>query len=208
MRLMIRTKRSLLSLLLLWTFAARSVPADFPPEFEPVVRIFSGLSYADHDMIRGATTDDFLLLARATPVLSSREQHPCTAEGVRKARERFNNAIENNDIDAIAAILDDDVVLVTGTGSDAYVGREPQLNLWRSDVMDPDSLRYLRETNEVQLSPLHPLALESGQWTGTAADHSEVGGEYSAKWRCANTGWLLEAETFMTTRCSGSLCDQ
>ena len=148
------------------------------------------------------------MLARATPVVSSKEQDPCTAEGVRDARKRFNDAIGNYDIDAIAAILDDDVVLVTGTGSDTYVGREPQLDLWRSDVTDAGSLRYLRETQEVQLSPLHPLALESGQWTGSAADGSEVGGEYSAKWRCANTGWSLEAETFMTTRCSGSLCDQ
>ena len=36
--------------------------ADYPPEFEPVVRIFSGLSWADHDVIRSATTSDFLLL--------------------------------------------------------------------------------------------------------------------------------------------------
>ncbi len=40
----------------------RIAAADYPPEFEPVVRIFSGLSYADHEMIRSATTDGFLLL--------------------------------------------------------------------------------------------------------------------------------------------------
>jgi len=36
--------------------------ADSRKEFEPVVQIFSGISYADHDMIKEATTEDFLLL--------------------------------------------------------------------------------------------------------------------------------------------------
>lgn len=42
--------------------AAASALADYPPEFQPVVTLFSGIAYADHDMIQRSTTDDFLLL--------------------------------------------------------------------------------------------------------------------------------------------------
>lgn len=48
--------------LLLIALAAQAARADYPAEFEPVVRLFSGISFANHDMIREATSDDFLLL--------------------------------------------------------------------------------------------------------------------------------------------------
>ena len=47
---------------LICAFYTSPAAADYSPEFEPVVRIFSGLSFADHEMIRSATTQDFLLL--------------------------------------------------------------------------------------------------------------------------------------------------
>ncbi|MEJ2258487.1 MAG: hypothetical protein P8X98_16150, partial [Woeseiaceae bacterium] len=59
---MSKANRAVKILLLICAFYTSSVSADYPPEFEPVVRIFSGLSFADHDMIRNATTQDFLLL--------------------------------------------------------------------------------------------------------------------------------------------------
>jgi hypothetical protein len=86
------------------------------------------------------------------------------------------------------------------------VGRKSQLALWRSDFEDADRFIYVRATSDVLLSPLHPIAMESGLWTGTATDGSEVGGDYSAKWRCVDDQWVLEAEIFMTTRCDGAAC--
>jgi ketosteroid isomerase-like protein len=130
----------------------------------------------------------------------------CTSDGLRDARDRFNHAIRHDDLDTIAAILAEDVALVTGTDSTLFVGRESQLALWRSDFEDADRFIYLRATSNVLLSPLHPIAMESGLWTGTAPDGSEVGGDYSAKWRCVDDQWLLEAEIFMTTRCDGAAC--
>lgn len=304
--LMLLAKAALGTWMLAGAFATRAAAPAYPPEFEPVVGIFSGLAYADHDMIRSATTDDFLLLeigevwdrefllSLVKPSQQERKNHfsiisverfdgvalisywnkavlsdkgeestrawlesvvaveteagwklkqmhstriepemlpanielaehmldrpstvktpkaadgQCTIEDLGDARARFNHAIGNDDFDAIAEILDEDVVLVTGTGSDLYQGRKRQVDLWRSDVADPERLRYVRETRQVQPSALYPLALEAGTWTGYATDGSELGGEYSAKWRCNNRRWLLEAEIFMTTRCSGWLCD-
>lgn len=149
-------------------------------------------------------------VAAALIALSSASANamPCTAEEVRAARDSFNNAIQDDDLDAMAAIFDEDVVLITGTDSDVFIGRGRQIKLWRSDVGDPNRLAYLRETTEVRLSPLYPIARESGLWKGVAQSGDEVGGEYTAKWRCEGTRWLLEAEIFTTTRCSGALCDQ
>ncbi|EED33693.1 conserved hypothetical protein [gamma proteobacterium NOR5-3] len=137
---------------------------------------------------------------------SSEQDSRCTAQVLQNARDTFNQAIQSNDLDAMAKLLDPDVVLVTGTDSDQFIGRDRQLKLWGSDAEDPNRLTYLRESTEVSLSPLHPIAMELGLWTGSSADGDEVGGEYSAKWRCENGHWLLEAEIFMTTRCSGELC--
>jgi ketosteroid isomerase-like protein len=131
----------------------------------------------------------------------------CSADGLRSARERFNQAIVGNDTQAMAGLFDPDVVLVTGTDSDRFIGRDSQLALWRSDIDDAERLIYRRETTRLSLSPLHPIAMEAGRWTGRARNGDELGGEYSAKWRCEEDRWMLEAEMFMTTRCSGGLCD-
>ncbi|WOJ96996.1 nuclear transport factor 2 family protein [Congregibacter brevis] len=131
----------------------------------------------------------------------------CTDQGVRDARTAFNVAIRDDDLDAMAGLFDEDIVLVTGTDSDLFVGRAQQLDLWRSEVGDADRLSYLREATHVEVSPLSAIALESGVWTGKATSGDEVGGEYSAKWRCQDARWMLEAELFMTTRCTGTMCD-
>ena len=130
----------------------------------------------------------------------------CTEAGVRDARMAFNEAIQRDDLDAIAAILDEDVVLVTGTDSDLYVGNERQVRLWAADVGSTDRIIYVRRPSEISITDAYRMAMEMGEWTGTASAGAEIGGEYAAKWRCADAGWRLEAEVFMTTRCSGRLC--
>ncbi|MFK8041112.1 hypothetical protein [Congregibacter sp.] len=48
-------------LILLATFTGPTL-AEHPPEFDPVVKIFSGLSYSDKELVKAVTTTDFLLL--------------------------------------------------------------------------------------------------------------------------------------------------
>jgi len=66
---------------LICAFYTSPAAADYSPEFEPVVRIFSGLSFADHEMIRSATTQDFLLLEAGEGV---------PAKSCQTVRERAN----------------------------------------------------------------------------------------------------------------------
>lgn len=54
--------RAAQTLLLLLLTCAGPVWAEHPPEFEAVIKVFSGLSYGDQELVKEATTSDFLLL--------------------------------------------------------------------------------------------------------------------------------------------------
>ena len=127
---------------------------------------------------------------------------------IRDARSEFNLAIADRDIDSIQALLSNDVVLITGTDSDVFIGREEQLNLWISDFTNDSRLIYLRSPNCIKLSNLHPIAMEYARWRGArpASDKNFVGGDYVAKWRLIDDHWTIDAETYMTNECGGSLC--
>ncbi|NNJ72565.1 MAG: nuclear transport factor 2 family protein [Enterobacterales bacterium] len=47
---------------LLGVLLGTTLNAAYPDEFKPVVKIFSGMSLFDHDMIKSAVVDDFILL--------------------------------------------------------------------------------------------------------------------------------------------------
>ncbi|MFT4636502.1 MAG: hypothetical protein ACI9WC_002119 [Arenicella sp.] len=51
------------------------------------------------------------------------------ALAISEARARFNNALNNSDIDAVKAALEDNVVLITGTDSDVFIGGDDQLKI-------------------------------------------------------------------------------
>jgi ketosteroid isomerase-like protein len=157
--------------------------------------------------VQGKSLAALIVVFLVSGARAENHQGECSADDLRSARESFNQAIVGNDTQAMAGLFAPDVVLVTGTDSDQFIGRDSQLALWRSDIDDAERLIYRRETTQLSLSPLHPIALEAGRWTGRARNGDELGGEYSAKWRCEEDRWMLEAEIFMTTRCSGGLCD-
>ena len=128
--------------------------------------------------------------------------------GVARQRTLFNRAIEAADTQLLAGVLAEDVVLVTGSDSDLYRGRDEQLALWRSGFADPARLIYLRTPECIRLSPSAPLAVEYGSWQGrsAAAAAPSAGGSYTAKWRQGDDGWRLEAEVFTTDFCSEGYC--
>lgn len=127
-----------------------------------------------------------------------------------EARDSFNTAILEKDIDGVAAVLADDVVLITGTDSLQFSGRSAQLELWREDFARDDRIVYDRSPTCVTVSKLYPIAMEIGEWRGSrsADDENFVGGSYSAKWRKLDDRWIIEAETFLTTTCGGALCPE
>ena len=133
-----------------------------------------------------------------------------TSDGVRAARAAFNPAIADKDIDTIAALLAPDVTLVTGTDSTLFNGRDAQLSIWSEDFEAAERAIYDRATNCVSVSPIFPIAFETGSWRGVRTDDpaSFAEGSYSAKWRQADGVWQLEAEIFSTERCGGSFCPE
>lgn len=131
-----------------------------------------------------------------------------TASGVYAARVAFNQAIAEKDIDAIRAVLADDVLLVTGTDSVVFDGRSEQLSIWQTDFEAAERAIYERTTTCVSMSPLFPIALETGTWRGVRTEDANdfAAGSYAAKWRNIDGAWRLEAEIYSTETCGGSFC--
>jgi len=73
------------------------------------------------------------------------------ARAIEAQRQSFNRAIEATDLDTIAAVLAKDVVLITGTDSDLYSGRQAQVDLWRSDFVSDKRLVYVRTPECIQV---------------------------------------------------------
>jgi len=132
------------------------------------------------------------------------------ARAIEAQRQSFNRAIEAGDLDTIAAVLAEDVVLITGTDSDLYSGREVQVELWRSDFASSERLIYLRTPECIQVSERFPIALERGRWRGVPENDSPgvVQGAYSAKWRHDGEAWRIEVEVYMTQACDASICPE
>ena len=135
------------------------------------------------------------------------QQREYTAEQIiRIRRESSNRAIAAHDTAGIGAILAANVVVVSSNsqhteGRDANVSRFTEQFRTRPDVM------YRRTPSDVRVFEPWRMASERGQWTGswTAADGKvEIGGSYFAKWRLVNDAWLVESETYVPERCSGS----
>jgi ketosteroid isomerase-like protein len=127
---------------------------------------------------------------------------------IRAQRAAFNRAIAKGDLDAIGAVLADKAQIVTGADSLVFSGKAGELNLWREDLAAPSRGIYLRSPDRISVSPVAPMAMETGHYKGvdskSAKDWSS--GVYSAKWRRIGGKWLVESETYMTTACGGSYC--
>lgn len=145
--------------------------------------------------------------ALAQPLDCAGPEDP-TASGVYGARAAFNRAITEKDISAIRSVLTDDVLLVTGTDSTVFNGRSAQLSIWQEDFESAERAIYERITTCVSISPLLPIALETGKWRGVRTDDANdfAAGSYAAKWRNIDGAWRLEAEIYSTESCGGSFC--
>lgn len=130
------------------------------------------------------------------------------AAGIHARRTEFNEAIAARRIEAIADVLADDVVLVTGTDSDVIAGREAQLETWRDDFRNARRAVYVRSPDCIRVFNVTPIALEYGRWRGEreGAPENFATGRYTAKWRRIDGKWRLEAELFATEACAGDFC--
>jgi hypothetical protein len=82
-------------------------------------------------------------------------------------RDLCNKAISNADLKSIASILSDSVILVSGSKSELFKGKQAQLDIWESDFKKGGERDiYHRATDCVSISDLCSMALKYGQWKG------------------------------------------
>ncbi len=124
-------------------------------------------------------------------------------------RQAFNTAIRDGDANAITPILADDVILVAGTRSDLFTGRDEQLQIWGEEFdRDDGRLIYVRTPTCIVASDITVMAMEYGRWRGENMTGDMAAGSYVAKWRFIDEAWRIEVEVFMTEDCAGSPCPQ
>ena len=105
-------------------------------------------------------------------------------------------------------MLADKAQIVTGADSLVFSGRAGELKLWSEDLAAPSRGIYVRTPERIEISPVAPMAMETGHWRGvdTKSARDWSSGIYSAKWRRIGGHWLIESETYMTTACAGKYC--
>jgi ketosteroid isomerase-like protein len=129
------------------------------------------------------------------------------ASDIAKQRDVFNAAIRNADIDVVASILASEVILVAGTHSDRFIGRDEQLQIWKQDFEGGESrLVYVRTPTCIVPSDVTAMAMEYGRWRGENESGDFAAGSYTAKWRYIDDVWRIEVEVFMTEQCGGGAC--
>ena len=125
---------------------------------------------------------------------------------IRDARARSNAAIAAHDVDVVSRFWMDNVQVVTSTGvSDA--GRDLNRARIAGIFKERPDVVYVRTPETVEIFEAWNVASERGRWTGqwTQSDGiTRIGGTYLAQWRKVNGEWLIQAELFVPTKCSGS----
>lgn len=117
---------------------------------------------------------------------------------IRIARAAFNRALAEADLSAIGPLLTMNVVMMTGTDSAIIAGRKAQLLAWKREFAAKERMVYTRTPNNIIASPVEPIAMEHGHWTGMVGGTTVASGQYSAKWRNVGGDWLIEAEIYLT----------
>ena len=125
---------------------------------------------------------------------------------IHAARERFNIAIADKDVETIHTLLAPTYHIVTGRSAQNH-GADEEAARW-ADVFraDPTAV-YRRTPREITINEDWGMAEELGNWKGVYTIKEQlvhVSGVYAAKWQRAEDGdWVLQVEVFTTLACTG-----
>lgn len=128
------------------------------------------------------------------------------ARRIRARRLASNAAIAAHDTAGIRATLAPNVVVVASTSAQT-LGRAANVSRFAEQFSQRPDVVYRRTPSDVRVFAPWGMAWEEGEWVGswTARDGKiNVGGTYAAKWRRIDGEWLIESETYVPTRCTGS----
>lgn len=158
-------------------------------------------------------------LAVLAMVPGARPGSPAQASGlqpadehlIRDARARSNRAIAAHDLTAIAREWTADVHVVSSTSAQT-AGRDANRERMATQFKNRPDTVYVRRPSAIEVNSAWAVASERGEWTGrwTEPDGKlEIGGTYQAQWRKIDGQWLIQAELFVPTRCTGAkYCNQ
>ena len=155
-----------------------------------------------------ATLAVLVLVATAgpdSPVRASGLQ-PGDEQLIREARARSNRAIAAHDPAAIAREWMPDVHVVSST-SRQTASRDANRESMATQFKNRRDVVYVRRPMTIDVYRPWAVASERGEWTGkwTEPDGKlEIGGTYLAQWRKVDGQWLVQAELFVPTRCTGA----
>jgi len=125
---------------------------------------------------------------------------------LRDARERFNRAIEAQDVEAITSFFAPEYHIVTGRSDQAHGIENEAIQIRQMFAADPGFV-CTRATREVRVNAAWGLAEELGDWRceyTVDEEKNRSSGVYAAKWQRPTRGtWLLQSEVFTTLQCQG-----
>lgn len=126
---------------------------------------------------------------------------------IRAARARSNAAIAVHDLAGIAREWTSDVSVLSSTGKQTSGRDANRANLARQFELRPDT-KYVRTPASIEVFAAWGVAAERGDWVGTWTEPDGplvIGGTYQAQWRQMGGAWLIAAELFVPTYCSGGV---
>lgn len=133
------------------------------------------------------------------------------ANAIRLVRELTNQAIANQDVNALASAWMDNFLLISSRDNQV-TGREENRKLFAEEFNTKVDVVYIRTPSEIKVMKAWDMASEYGNWIGrwkVGEAQIEIGGSYFAKWHKVNDAWLLRAEIFTPLHCQGgTYCDQ
>lgn len=125
---------------------------------------------------------------------------------IRAAREKFNLAIAEHNVESIRSLLMWSYHIVTGRSEQSH-GADEEAKRWARRFEEDNTVFYRRTPREITINEEWGLAEELGNWRGNYTVNEvlvHVSGVYAAKWqRTENGEWLLQAEMFTTITCTG-----
>ena len=133
-------------------------------------------------------------------------QQPGDEQLIRDARARSNQGIAAHDLAAIARVWMENVHVVSSTSAQT-AGRAANQERMAQQFTNRRDTIYVRRPATIEVYAPWAVASERGEWTGrwTEPDGAlEIGGMYQAQWRKVDGHWLIQAELFVPTRCTGA----
>ena len=128
------------------------------------------------------------------------------AAAIKAARLQQNAAIAAFQPETVASYWTDDVTICRGLGIQV-AGKAAYRKLFEDDQHSTSPIVYQRLPDTIEVSPVWPLAYESGVWAGhlgTAAGPVVISGRYSAQWVKRGARWLIRGEVYVALAGAGA----